>query len=129
MIRVIFAFFSTFVITVSVAQTTNSALTDSLFRVFPNPAINQFYATTQGKVYYAMIISSNGTIRQEASQYQIPSYSNQFGFGCSLAGCAGAYVPSNFICTLQRGSLEPGLYYLVLLDDLGHIYHTLIVFK
>ena len=111
------------------AQTTNSAQIDSTFRVFPNPVHDQFFITTQGKVYYAMIISSNGSKRTEYFNYEIPGYQNQFGLGCYLAGCPGAYVPSNFICTLQRKNIENGLYFLVLLDDQAHVYHTLIVFN
>jgi hypothetical protein len=110
------------------AQVTNSADIDSTYHVFPNPAHERFFVTTQGRVVYAMLITTHGEKHYEYFQNDITSYQNQYGLGCGPAGCAGATIASNFICTLNRGNLDNGLYYLVLLDDLGHVYHTIIIF-
>lgn len=127
--RLILFYFFIFSLFALHAQTTNNVDQDSTFKVFPNPSHNQLFVTTEGRVNTAMIITSNGGKRYEYTQFEILSYQNHFGFGCPLAGCPGANVPSNFICTLERNNLEDGLYYLVLLDDLGHIYHTIIVYN
>ncbi len=121
---IIFCCFSAFALQ---AQSKNAGTVDSTFIIFPNPAHEQFYITTQGRVFYAMIITSHGEKKMEYLNNEIPSYPNQYAFGCSSAGCAGAYIASNFICTLQRKTLENGLYYIVLLDDLGHAYYKQLV--
>ena len=128
MIRLLLLFALSLHYLVGSAQITNTAVTDSTYNLFPNPAHNEFFVTTQGRVLYALIITTNGSKRYEYMNNEILSSQNQFGFGCSQVGCVGAFVVSNFICRIQRNNLETGLYYLVLFDELGHFYHTMIVF-
>lgn len=129
MIRLLFSALFVLFVFASSAQTTGSVVSDSTYKIFPNPAHQQFYATTQGKVMYATLITTNGEKRHEFSTWEIPSYPNQNGYGCVLAGCAGAFIASNYICTIQRGNFENGLYYLVMIDEYGQVYHTIIVFN
>ncbi len=129
MIRVLFIILLSAFFFASKAQITNSTATDSTYKLFPNPARDHFFVTTQGRVIYALLITTNGSKRYEFVNNEIQSYPNQFGFGCVQAGCAGAFMVSNYICRIERNNLERGLYYLVLFDELGHFYHTIIVFE
>ena len=127
MIRCIFLIVISLFFLSSRSQSRNAGTIDSTFILFPNPAHEQFYITTQGRVFYAMIITSKGEKKMEYLNNEIPSYQNQFGLGCTSAGCIGANIASNFICTLQRKNLENGLYYIVLFDDLGHAYYKQLI--
>ncbi len=129
MLRFQFLLWLVFSFLISKSQTKNAVITDSTFNIFPNPSHDQVFVTTQGRVNYAMLITTNGAKRLEYLTYDLLSYSNQFGFGCTQAGCAGAFVSSNYICTIYRKNTEDGLYYLVLFDDLGQVYHTILVYN
>jgi hypothetical protein len=114
----------------SKAQSTNAGDIDSTFILFPNPAHGNFFVTTQGRIFYAMIITSHGEKKMEYWYNDIVSYPNQYGIGCSYAGCVGGTnVASNYIFAMQRNNLENGIYYLVLLDELGHAYYKQFVLE
>lgn len=123
MIRGLILIILTLMCFTSWAQSTNAGTVDSTFVLFPNPAHDHFFITSQGRIFYAMIITSKGVKMMEYINNEIPSYPNQYGLGCYSAGCFGAHISSNYVCTLQRKGLENGLYYIVLLDDLGHAYY------
>jgi len=109
-------------------QTTAVGSGDSTFRLFPNPVHDRFYVTSESRIIQAMIVSLNGSKRMEYLSYEIPYYQNQFGLGCLQAGCIGAYLPSNFISVFTRKNLENGLFYFVMIDETGHVYHSLLYF-
>lgn len=102
---------------------------DSTFILFPNPSRGNIYITSEVRIVYAMFITSSGEKKTELHQYDILSYPNAFGLGCTSAGCIGARVASNFICTIPRGILENGLYHLVLYDEWGRLYFKRVVFN
>lgn len=125
--RLLLSAFSMLGLLFSQAQTVQ--VPDSTFILFPNPSRGNIYITSEVRIVYAMFITSSGEKKKELQQFDIRSYTNAFGSGCTSAGCIGATVSSNFICTIERGTLENGLYHLVLYDEWGRLYFKRIVYQ